>query len=192
MDETNFRGLSLLTLPGQVMVPRSATEQLVREAISRLGDRPAVVADVGTGSGAIAVALAQAAPQVHVWATDTSRAAVELARANVRRYGLSARVDVVEGDLLDPVPGELDLIVANLPYLPRAERSRYGNLAGEPQGALFAAGDGLGPYRRLLDVSRSRLRAGGTLLIQLHRRVVVVERDAMAALREQLPELAAA
>src|SRR5213595_2723488 len=139
------------------MIPRPATEGLVRAAVDRIGDRPARVVDVGTGSGAIAIAIASAAPAAELWATDTSRIAVSLARANVRRHGLSDRVIVRRGDLLDPVPGSLDLVVANLPYLPGREASSHPELALERHDAVFAGGDGLGPYRRLLAQCAERL-----------------------------------
>lgn len=91
MGRVSFNGLSLRTAPGRVMTPRPATEQLVAAALERLGERPARVVDVGTGSGALAIAIAAAAPRAEVWATDTSRCAVALARANVRRHGLQDR-----------------------------------------------------------------------------------------------------
>jgi hypothetical protein len=88
MTETPFCGIRLLTLPGEVMSPRPATEALVDAATERIGNRPALVADVGTGSGAIAVALALRPPHARLWATDTSPAAVALAR---KRLPASAR-----------------------------------------------------------------------------------------------------
>lgn len=171
------------------MTPRPASEHLVSAAAERIRDRPARVADVGTGSGAIAVSLALAAPRAEIWATDASAAAVLLARANAHRFGVSDRVRVLRGDLLAPVPGQLDLIVANLPYLPRHDRDRYPVLGAEPEDAVFAAGDGLGLYRRLLCSAENKLSASGTVVIQLHRRVVVAERDELAALRARLAEL---
>jgi release factor glutamine methyltransferase len=171
-ERARFAGLELLTAPGRVMAPRPATEQLVERSLARLGSRAARIADVGSGSGAIAIALAVSAPQAEVWAADLSRAAVELARANVALYGLADRVHVVEGSLLASVPGGLDLVVANLPYLPeRARRERrYPDLSSEPAHAVFAPGDGLGPYRRLLAASEGHLAADGTLLLQYPRR----------------------
>ena len=162
---------SASTLPGVVMSPRPATESLVDVAAELLGDRPARVADVGTGSGAIAVALALRAPQA-VWATDSSPAAVSLARANVCRHGLGDRVSVERADLLDGVLGELDLVVANLPYLSDALRDERPELAGEPSEAVFAPGDGLGHYRRLVGMCSRMLRPNGALALQLHRRVL--------------------
>jgi release factor glutamine methyltransferase len=174
VTETPFSGIRLLSAPGEVMVPRPATEALVDAAVKVLGDRPARVVDVGTGSGAIAVALALRAPRARIWATDVSQAAVELACANVSGHGLTDRISVCRGDLLESVPGDLDLIVANLPYLPERLRPERPELAGEPFGAVFAPGDGLGYYRRLLAASAAALGSEGALLIQLHRRVVAV------------------
>lgn len=190
MDQTTFFGVPLATAPGRVMTPRAASEQLVTMAAERIGRRPARVADVGTGSGAIAVALALAAPRAEIWATDISAASVLLARANAHRLGVGERVRVLRGDLLAPVPGELDLVVANLPYLPHAHRDRHADLAGEPEAAVFAEGDGLGPYRRLLAVAEEKLHPGGAVAIQLHRRVFTAERDALRALRATLPAVA--
>lgn len=176
MEHATFYGLALACAPGRVMTPRAATERLVGAALNRLGGRARVV-DVGTGSGAVAIALAVAAPQLEVWATDTSGPAVELARENVRRHGLESRVHVRRGDLLEPVPGALDLIVANLPYLPAAAAAAHPELAGEPFGAVYAPGDGLGPYRRLLDAAQERLTADGAVVFQLHREPIVVARS---------------
>jgi release factor glutamine methyltransferase len=172
--QSSFSGLRLLTSPGRVMSPRQATEHLVERALAHLGSAPAKVADVGSGSGAIAVAIALRAPNAEVWATDRSEAAVELTRANVARYGLGQRVRVVQGDLLESVPGMLDLVVANLPYLPDRLRlqSVYADLRSEPAAAVFAPGDGLGPYRRLLEASARRLTERGALLVQFRGRIL--------------------
>ena len=86
-----------------------------------------------------------------------------VALENVRRHGLADRIDVRHGDLLEPVPGAIDLVVANLPYLPAAEAPLHPELAAEPVDAVFAPGDGLGPYRRLLAVCARRLSADGAL-----------------------------
>jgi release factor glutamine methyltransferase len=173
---------------GRVMTPRPASERLIDAAVAITGDRPARIADVGTGSGAIAVALAAALPRAEVFATDTSAAAVLLARVNVGRLGLADRVTVLHGNLLDPVPGALDLIVANLPYLPRAEASRHPELAGEPPDAVFAGGDGVDAYRALIAASRDRLIADGSLVIQLRRRVLAASRDQLDTLAATLAD----
>jgi release factor glutamine methyltransferase len=143
---------------------------------------------VGTGSGAVAAAIALASPRAEVWASDVSAAAVLLARVNARRLGVGDRVHVVKGELLEPLPGSVDLIVANLPYLPETDRGRYPDLAEEPPEAVFAGGDGLGLYRRLLDAAEERLTPTGAVMIQLHRRILAAERSELAALRASLPE----
>jgi HemK-like putative methylase len=202
VGKVSFSGLSLATRPGRVMTPRPASEQLVAAALERVGAHPARVVDVGTGVGAIAVAIADAAPNAHVFATDTSRCAVALARANVCRHGLGDRVTVCHGDLLDPVPGPIDLVVANLPYLPAADAGRYPDLAAEPAAAVFAPGDGLEPYRRLLASCVERLDDDAAVVIQLHRNVIEAPRPELPALLARLehpewepkyvPQLAAA
>jgi release factor glutamine methyltransferase len=168
------------------MTPRRASEQLVAASLDRLGSRPARVVDVGTGTGAMAVSIATAAPKVHVFATDTSRCAVALARGNARRHGVDDRVIVRHGDLLDPVPGRIDLVVANLPYVPAADAGRYPDLAEEPATAVFAPGDGLEPYRRLLAACDGRLEEDAWIIIQLHRRVLSATAAELPTLRDRL------
>jgi release factor glutamine methyltransferase len=194
VELTSFHGLGFVAAAGHVMTPRPSSEHLVEAAIAIAGDRPVRIADVGTGSGAIAAALAAALPRAEVVATDTSADAVLLARANVARLGLADRVTVLHANLLDPVPGPLDLIVANLPYLPLAEASLHPDLAGEPPQAVFAEGDGLDPYRELVDASHDRLSPDGVLAIQLRRGILTARRDELDALAATLgvPDLAAA
>jgi release factor glutamine methyltransferase len=174
---------------GRVMTPRPASERLIDAAVAITGDRPARIADVGTGSGVIAVALAAALPRAEVFGTDTSAAAVLLARANVARLQLGDRVTILHGNLLDPIPGALDLIVANLPYLPLAEANRHPELAGEPPEAVFAPGDGLDGYRALVAAGWERLTADGVLVIQLRRRVLAARRDQLDTLAATLADL---
>ena len=189
MEQTTFYGLPLLTAPGRVMSPRPASEQLVAASLDLIGEGPARVVDVGTGSGALAIAIASAAPRALLWATDTSADAVAVAQANVRSHGLEHRITVAHGDLLEPVPGAVDLIVANLPYLPVAEAARFPDLAVEPSDAVFADGDGLEPYRRLLGVCPARLSLGGAVVIQLHRHALAAKRDELPILRAELEAL---
>jgi release factor glutamine methyltransferase len=170
------------------MTPRPASEELVAAASERIRGRGARVAEVGTGSGAVAASLARRVRDAEIWASDISAAAVLLARANARRLGVGERVHVLRGDLLEPLPGDFDLIVANLPYLPEADQPRYPALAGEPPDAVFAAGDGLGLYRRLLRSAEQRLRADGAVVIQLHRRILLAERADLGTLRAALRE----
>jgi release factor glutamine methyltransferase len=172
------------------MTPRATSERLVFEARRRLNGRGRRrIADVGTGSGALAIAIASACPDAVIWATDTCPDAIRLARANVRLHGLTARVFVERGDLLAPAPAPLDLIVANLPYVPEAAAADHPDLWIEPADAVFAAGDGLGPYRRLVDDARDWLAADGALLLQLDRRVLAAGRDGLAALRAGIDDV---
>ena len=170
------------------MIPRPASEQLVAAAVAHVGGLRARVADVGTGSGAIACAIARACPHAEVWATDTSLPALALARANVRRHGLEERVFVRHGDLLDPVPGVLDMVVANLPYIPASSATQHPDLEAEPFAAVFASGDGLDPYRRLVDATTRRLRTNGVLVLQLYGRLVAASRAELARLRASLDD----
>jgi release factor glutamine methyltransferase len=186
MKPLTFHGLELGTCAGLVMTPRAESEKLVIAAIAPVGDKPARVVDVGTGSGAIALAIATALPQAEVFATDTSAAAVALARLNAARVGVSSRVTIVRGNLLDPLPGSFDLIVANLPYLPIAEAARRPDLANEPREAVFAPGDGLEPYRRLIAASRERMSRDGTLVIQFHGEVLTATRETLDVLAATL------
>jgi len=188
--KTSFYDLDLLTSPGRVFTPRPATEGLVAAALERIDGKPLRVADVGTGSGAVAVALAVNRPTVDVWATDTSEDAVELARANAERYGVADRVHVLRGDLLEPIEAPVDLVVANLPYLPEHEHDeRYD---GEPPDAVYAPGDGLDPYRRLLNACREGklVSPGGTVLIQFHGESLAADCWQLEDLRAQLESAA--
>jgi release factor glutamine methyltransferase len=183
--KTSFYDLPLLAAPGKVFTPRPSTERLVDEALERIDGVPMRVADVGTGSGAVGIALAVNRPHVEVWATDTSPAAVELARENARLHGVEDRVHVLQGDLLEPIPHPVELIVANLPYLPDEMHDPLYD--GEPPDAVYAPGDGLGPYRSLLDACRDgKLETGGTLLIQFHQNPLVADCWQLEDLREQL------
>jgi release factor glutamine methyltransferase len=186
MKSVTFHGLELVTCAGLVMTPRPASERLVDAAIALVGNQQARVVDVGTGSGAIAIAIAAALPQAKVFATDTSDAAVALARLNVRRLGLSSRVEVLRGSLLNPISGSLDLIVSNLPYLPMTEAAGRPELGNEPPEAVFAPGDGLGPYRSLIAASRRQLSHDGTLVIQFHGQVLTAARETLDLLLSTL------
>jgi HemK-like putative methylase len=184
-----FNGLTLLIAPGRVMTPRPASERVVAQACARLAGRRARVADVGTGGGAVAIAIASSCPGVEVWATDTSRCAVVLARANVRRHRLEDRVFVRHCDLLEAVPAPVDLIVANLPYVPASTALQHPDLLAEPWNAVFAVGDGLGPYRRLIDGADVWLADDGVVLLQLQRRVFAASREELPTLRAALSDL---
>jgi release factor glutamine methyltransferase len=183
---TTFHGLPFVTDPGRVFTPRATTEQLVDAALARTGDRPARIADVGTGSGVIAITLALRAPLVEVWASDTCSSALALASVNAERLGV--QVHLVKGDLLEGLPRDLDLIVANLPYL---EPGTPG-YEDEPATAVFSTGDGLDHYRRLLAGAADHLADEGGVLIQFQGEVLEAERNELPWLRARLESLVAA
>jgi release factor glutamine methyltransferase len=168
------------------MMPRPTSEKLVDVAVAVVGSRRARIVDVGTGSGAIAIAIATELPQAEVLATDTSPAAVALARLNAARLSVSDRVSVCLGDLLEPVSGSVDLIVSNLPYLPIADTAHREELSKEPTEAVFAPGDGLNLYRRLIAESRQQLTSEGVLVIQLHGDVLTAGRDELQTIATRI------
>ena len=184
--QTTFHGLTFVTEPGKVFSPRATTEKLVDAALERIGTQPARVADIGTGSGAIAITLALRAPQIEVWASDSCASALKIASLNADRLG--ARVHLVNGDLLDGLPRDLDLIVANLPYL----APESGGYDDEPATAVFSTGDGLDHYRRLLAGAGDHLGPDGGVLIQVHGQVLEAERSELPWLQGRLEAVAAA
>lgn len=151
-----------------VLVPNPDTELLVERAVMWGRERggPLRVADVGTGSGCIAVSVAHYLPQARVWAADDDPAALEVARRNVARHGLDERVALCRGDLLEPLPGELDLICANLPYV--AEGAKLpAEVVAQPGHALFAPEGGAALVRRLLVEAPGRLAPQGAVLAEI-------------------------
>ena len=173
-----FWGLEFEVNPS-VLIPRPETEHVVEVALTRLGPRRTdslVVADVGTGSGCLAVALAHDLPQAHIFATDISPAALEVAARNAARHGVAARIEFCRANFLRtyladsrPVKRCFDLIVSNPPYigvgeagsLPREVREH------EPHEALFAGPEGIEAYPRLIAQAEALLRGGGWLVVEL-------------------------
>jgi release factor glutamine methyltransferase len=160
-----------LAVNGDVLIPRPETEGLVEWAIEILRDQPAAtVADIGTGSGSIACALAQSLPALRVLAVERSLPALGIAALNVRKLGLSGRVKLLAGDLLDPIrPFRLDLVVANPPYIPTAVvASLPPEVSGfEPLEALDGGPDGMMVLRGIIAGAPSALRAGGRLIMEI-------------------------
>lgn len=162
--EREFRGLPLAVGPG-VLVPRPETELLVDWALECLhGARAPRVADLGTGSGAIALALAAARPDAQLVAVDRSEAALAIARANGQRLGLS--VDWRAGDWWQPLAGEaFDLVVSNPPYIADAD-PHLPALRHEPRSALASGRDGLDDLRRIVQGAPMQLAPGAWLLLE--------------------------
>lgn len=173
-----FFGLDFEVTP-DVLIPRPETELLVEQAILWLQSRPVTrfsslrAADVGTGSGCIAVALAKNLPDLRVLATDLSLPALEVARRNARRHRVETRIDFVQCDLLPPHPSPLpteshfDVICANLPYIPTAALERLPVYGREPTLALNGGRDGFDLIRRMLKIAPEWLAPDGLILLEI-------------------------
>jgi release factor glutamine methyltransferase len=163
-----FFGL-LLEVSPDVLIPRPETEHLVEAALERFGrEANARIVDVGTGSGAIAVALAHALPRSRVTALDLSPAALEVARRNAERHGVSERVTLLQSDLLAAVESaDFDVVVSNPPYIAEGEVLEPQVANYEPQSALYAGPTGLEIYERLIPQARKVLRHQGWLMMEI-------------------------
>jgi release factor glutamine methyltransferase len=158
-----FYGLDFEVNPA-VLIPRPESELLVEEALSIARNHTlSIIADIGTGSGAIAVSLAVNLPQAVIYATDISAAALKVARLNCRKHGVAGRVRLLEGNLLEPLPEPVDIIVANLPYVRKSEL----NLEPEPPLALDGGADGIEVIKRLCRQAGGKLKSGGYLLLEI-------------------------
>jgi release factor glutamine methyltransferase len=166
-----FFGLEFIVTP-DVLIPRPETERLVELALQWVAATSSspIIADVGTGSGAIAVTLAVHLPHAFVVATDTSPAALVVAQRNAARHGVADRVRYVQGDLLAPLAGRYTyFIVANPPYLSQAELAAAPPEVArwEPRAALDGGPDGLSVIRHLLVMAAERLHPGAALLVEI-------------------------
>jgi release factor glutamine methyltransferase len=170
-----FRDLDLTVNPS-VLVPRPETEGLVECVLTLLLERSADwpaprVLDLGTGSGAIALAIASEHPSARVTATDSSVAALDLARANARDLGLHGRVAFAEGEWFDAIGGDdmFEVIVSNPPYIARAELSALPEdvREHEPHAALFSGESGLDAITEIVKSAPDHLVAGGVLALEL-------------------------
>lgn len=176
-----FYGLDLDITPN-VLIPRPETELLVEKAIKWLTSHPEArsVADIGTGSGAIAVSIAKHIPDVRILATDISSKALEIAKHNAEKHGVQDRIEFIECDLLphpafgSPLPmGEglgvrvFNLICANLPYIPTETLYGLPIFEREPTLALDGGADGLDLVRRLLQLAPDWLAPNGMMLLEI-------------------------
>lgn len=188
VGQKSFYGLDLF-VDHRVLIPRPETELLVDLALDIImqadrlaasstngnGGDPALksasvsVVDIGTGSGAVSLAIAANTRAARIFGIDISADALAVARANAQRHHLMDRVHFVQGDLLEPLDSPVDVIVANLPYVAQHE---WGALAPdiaqyEPSLALSGGVDGLGVIRRLIDQASAKLRPGGMMLMEI-------------------------
>ncbi len=158
-----FYGLDFYVDP-HTLIPRPESELLVETALRSAQDRPSTIADIGTGCGAIAVSLALELPGAKIYATDISAAALEVAAINCQRHGVAGRVSLLQGDMLEPIPEPIDLIIANLPYVRESELAPNNF---EPLIALDGGAGGTESIARLCRQARSKLAEGGSMLLEI-------------------------
>ncbi len=172
LGKKEFFGLEFKVCPG-VFIPRPETETLVEQAVllanARFPGGELLMADIGTGSGALAVSLAKALPSASLYATDISETALATASANAAAHCVPDTITFLRGDLMEPLPRPVDIVVANLPYIEsqtvpclQPEVSQF-----EPREALDGGPDGLELVRRLLRQGPRHLRANGAILLEL-------------------------
>lgn len=174
LGHREFFGLEFDITP-DVLIPRPETELLVEKAIAWLQGSPLrrTVADVGTGSGVIAVSIAMNIPDVLILATDISLKALQVARRNAIKFDVIDRIDFVQCDLLPyhidslPTDSHFDLICANLPYIPTETLRQLPIFGREPGLALDGGADGLDPFRRLLGLAPEWLAPNGVMLMEI-------------------------
>jgi release factor glutamine methyltransferase len=181
--QQEFYGLTFKVTPA-VLIPRPETEHLVETVLKLLpANEPLRIADIGTGSGAIAIALAVHLPQANITALDISTKALAVARTNAREHHVANRIRFLQSDLLSALDHEaetLDAIVSNPPYIPEADRNTLHPQVRdhEPATALFAGETGLDIYRRLIPQAYSALKPNGLLALEIGHD----QRDAIASL----------
>jgi release factor glutamine methyltransferase len=167
---SEFFGLPFSVGPG-VLIPRPETEHLVEEVIRLAGERSELrIADIGTGSGIIAVALAHALPNAEIAAVDLSPQGLLIARENAERNQVAERIEFFEGDLLAPLAGrKFSIIASNPPYVPAVDLTSLSVEVREhePHTALFAGDDGLDIYKRLIPEAREYLLPDGWLVMEI-------------------------
>lgn len=172
LGHREFFGHDFYVAPG-VLIPRPESELLVEKTLdmvkSEFPYRDPVIAEIGTGSGAIAISLALHLPNAKIYASDISPRALNIARVNCEKHGVQDRVHLLEGDLLDPLPEPVDIILANLPYIGDEELSELSAEIRifEPMEALAGGRQGMDKVRQLLSKARGRLRPRGSILLEI-------------------------
>ena len=173
LGQQEFRGLLFEVSPA-VFIPRPETEFVVEAALEHLAEGGVELADVGTGSGCLAVSLAVALPRARVWATDLSEEALEVAGRNAARHGVERKITFLQGDLLKPLiprmgEGRLDAVVSNPPYVGPEELSGLQKEVRDWEPRLALVGEEGAPslYARLLSQAHVRLKPGGVLIMEI-------------------------
>ena len=168
IEQQEFFGINFKVSP-DVLIPRPETELLVEFALDWLLKRKKqiLIADVGTGSGCIAVAIAKQIPSVKITGIDFSYKALQIAKENVIRQELEIQINLVQSDLLKGLRGQFDCICANLPYIPTDTLSLLAVKNFEPLAALDGGKDGLRYIKPLLKQSKNRIKPNGLILLEI-------------------------
>ena len=162
-----FYGFDFYVAPN-VLVPRPESELLVEKVLNLAHQRAiSTIAEIGTGCGAIAISLALNLPEAKIYATDISAPALKVALFNCQKHGVANRICLLQGDMLDPLPEPVDLIVANLPYVRESELPPTGPVSFEPILALNGGPEGLEKIHRLCQQAGSKLSPQGCLLLEI-------------------------
>ena len=166
IGNSDFHGLTL-KVDERVLIPRPETEELVELILSENPEKPLSVLDIGTGSGAIALALANSRPDWQITASDLSNDALALAAENAQSCGLN--LTFVQSDCFDAISGKFDIIVSNPPYISEADKNEVGLnvLTSEPHMALFAEEDGYAVYRKIAEQAEEHLTEKGKIYLEI-------------------------
>ena len=172
VNHREFYGIDFY-VDSRVLVPRPETELLVDTAIEFASStylaRPLLIADIGTGCGAIAVSLALNLPHSQIYATDVSPLALEVARLNCKSHNVTDRIILLQGNLLEPLPESVDILVANLPYIKSSELANLSPeiIQFEPRIAIDGGENGLDYIRQLLEQAEGRINTNGCILLEI-------------------------
>jgi release factor glutamine methyltransferase len=151
-----------------VLIPRPESELLVEKALEIVRGRDMTnIVDVGTGCGAIAISLAKNLTGIKIYATDISLPALKVAESNCRRHDVNDRIELLQGDMLEPLPGLVNLIIANLPYVRKSDVPDSGPLSFEPVLALDGGRDGLSLIERLCRQAKEKITNGGYMILEI-------------------------
>jgi release factor glutamine methyltransferase len=153
-----------------VLIPRPETELLVEKTIEIASTRSyKTIVDAGTGSGVVAICLALNLPDAVIYATDISASALEVALVNCRKHNVEDRIRMLQGNLLEPLPEPVDMIVGNLPYVTDTDMEQVNTAGHEPKIALHGGRDGLEFIIAIVGQSVSKLLRGGSILLEVGR-----------------------
>jgi len=168
IGHTEFCGLDFI-VNEDVLIPRPETELLVDVATEIINERRYLrLLDLGTGSGNIAIALTKRIPDCKMVASDISEGAIEVARVNAEKHGVSGRIEFIQSDLFENIEGKFDIIVSNPPYIANDEfKTLQKEVLMEPRVALVGGEDGIDFYRKIISASPRYLINGGVLVMEI-------------------------